>query len=148
MWYCFRISLRTWVRSSGKLNLLFGIPSTTQVSGTVCLGVWSWDNSLIVSKRHHIMCIVTTGQYTNVRKKLYINIFNNICRSLSEISIWSSNKTWVLGGDILVGKHSSRMFLVGNQQVYMHLRRDCGPLLFTQRTSIWQLKASALRSGD
>lgn len=81
-------------------------------------------------------------------EKLYINIINNICRSLNEISIWSSNKTWVLGGDILVGKHSSRMFLVGNHQAYMHLRTDCGPLLFTQMTSVWQLRASAQRSGD
>ena len=36
----------------------------------------------------------------------------------------------VLGGITLVGKHRRQSFLVVGHQVYTHLRRDFGPLLF------------------
>ena len=53
----------------------------------------------------------------------------------------------VLGGITLVGKHRRQTFLVVGHQVYTHLRRDFGPLLFADPLQIlkvaWQHEASA-----
>src|SRR4029434_2228150 len=46
----------------------------------------------------------------------------------------------VLGGITLVGKHRRQTFLVVGHQVYTHLRRDFGPLIFADPLQI--LKAA------
>jgi len=69
-------------------------------------------------------------------KKHIINIqyigYTLICISESEISIDPQAKhNLVLGRETHVGKHRGKMFLVVGHQVCAYLRRDSGPLLFT-----------------
>lgn len=44
-----------------------------------------------------------------------------------------------LGGEITVAKYSSKSFLVGGCQVYTHLRRYFGPLVFTEARPLHEL---------
>src|SRR4029434_3365451 len=48
----------------------------------------------------------------------------------------------VLGGITLVGKHRRQTFLVDGHQVYTHLRRDFGPLLFADPLQILKIAFS------
>src|SRR4029434_9726079 len=48
----------------------------------------------------------------------------------------------VLGGITLVGKHRRQTFLVVGHQVYTHLRRDFGPLLFAEPLQILKVAFS------
>src|SRR4029434_856776 len=48
----------------------------------------------------------------------------------------------VLGGITLVGKHRRQTFLVVGHQVYTHLRRDFGPLLFADPLQILKVAFS------
>lgn len=48
----------------------------------------------------------------------------------------------VLSGETLVGMHSGKMFLVVGDQVWTALRRDFGPLLFTETLNIFAFLAA------
>src|SRR4029434_6754003 len=87
------------------------------------------------------MCILTVRHRisTNKSRKLHFITFMTVFVFDAENKYLNP---LVLGGITLIGKHRRQTFLGVGHQVYTHLRRDFGPLLFADPLQILKVAFS------